>query len=77
VDKAAVVQQMAAEMPTGIIHSLSYCVIKLTHCAVIRPQQLNIEINAASQVYISPTKQNIRSLCCMVKHERDKRLLRR
>ena len=70
--RLAVVQQMAAEIPAGSIHSSSYYVINLTHCAVIKPWQLHIEINAASQVHISPTKQNICSPHHVVKHERDK-----
>ena len=75
VAKAAAVQKMATSMPTGSIISFKILNRKsnLHRCAVVKPRQLHIEINSATEVHISPTKQNVRSLRHMVKRERDRK----
>ena len=78
VAQPAVVQEMVAAMPTGFncLIEYFYSIIDISFwIAVVKPSKLHIEINAASKIHISQTKQNVRSLRRMVKRERVKKAI--
>ena len=65
-------------MPTGFncLIEYFYSIIDISFwIAVVKPCQLHIEINAASKIHRSQTKQNVRSLRRMVKRERVKKAI--
>ena len=75
--QASVVQEMAAAIQTGFNCLIEYFYSSIDiflWIAVVKPCQLHIEINAASKIHISQTKQNVCSFRHMVKRERVNRL---
>ena len=78
VAQPSVVQEMAAAMTTGFncLIEYFYSIIDISFwIAVVKPRQLHIEINAASKIHRSQTKQNVPSLRRMVKRERVKKAI--